>query len=190
MTLDSINPQPTVEEFAKDFCKGNKDLEKKFTEILYKLVTARDNLFHHSSPPPRYIFKSGDIVYNRKTEEFGFIVGTIDPWSTSPEDPSHSRGRRYLMVTLCSECPELAATLATIQGKDPSTLSMLAGKGYFSIRYPKQVELELIITEDTDEDCISPKEIKEDIQQFCTKQCIAECSDLCSFYKYGKYPKP
>ena len=189
--MDIIKPENTVEELAKSLCKGDIKLEEKFTEALKKLTSARDNIFHHSSPPTRYKFKSGDIVYNRKNEEFGFIVGTIDPWSDNPEDPTLSRYKRYLMITLSPDNIELAPTLLSVNGKDPSNTLITAtmGKGYFSVRYPRQIDLELILTEDSEQH-LAPKEVESDIEQFCTKQCIAECSNICSFYKYGKYPKP
>lgn len=174
-----------IKETAKALCNGNVDAEKEFIDYVGDLVKARENLFihQHHQLPRGYKFISGDLVYNMRSKEFGFIVGPIDPWSTAPEDPTQSKGKRYAMVTIPNSHPLFSKAYREIEGEEPGAV---VSSGYFSLRYPKQSDLKLFIAEESDP---LLGNVKNDIELFCREQCIMECSDICFFHKYGKYPK-
>lgn len=182
-----IKTKELIQKAAEGLCGGNEEAEKEFIEYVENLVKARENLFIHdvNQLPLGYKYKSGDLVYNSKNKEFGFIIGPIDPWSEHPENSSSSPVRRYAMVTIPPNHPKFKNAYQEIHGEEPPT-TFTPNSGYFSIRYPKQKDLDLFVTETTDP---LLGNVGADIELFCKHQCIMECSDICFFHKYGKYPK-
>ena len=110
-------------------------------------------------------FEKGDLVYDSRTEEHGIVLGEMPDLETISSQISHKmtkrkdgETRRYIVLTI--------------------TTDQENGEKRTRIRYVNRHNLRLIVEKD--------RNTLTDLDKFCSKQCIQECSSLCSLYKYKR----
>ena len=107
-------------------------------------------------------FEQGDLVYDQRTEEHGVVLGEMPDFSLMHQQISKvlstkSRTRRYIVLTV--------------------TTDQDTGEKKARIRYVNSHNLRLV-PED--------RNSMTDLDTFCSKQCIQECSSVCALYKYKR----
>ena len=143
-------------------------------DVLNRLKCAREIIMHKDIDASNQdsMFHIGDIVYCENCKEHGIVLG---------EKPSGNLDR------LVDECSKIK--LGT-RKKDPRTYviltinitdtDLLGGPVYdFRIRYVHSRYMNMY-------DKYEPLNTTNDLENFCNKQCIMECSEDCYLYKYFK----
>lgn len=107
-------------------------------------------------------FEQGDLVYDERNQEHGVVLGELPDFDLMPQQTSKvlstkSRTRRYIVLTI--------------------TTDQESGKKKARIRYANSHNLRLVPEE---------RNSMTDLDTFCSKQCIQECSSVCALYKYKR----
>ncbi len=109
-------------------------------------------------------YEQGDLVYDNRTQEHGVVLGEMPDFDllsqqTSMALSTKSRTRKYIVLTV--------------------TTDQETGKRKARIRYVNSHNLRLVPEN---------RNTMTDLDTFCSKQCIQECSDLCALRKYKRVP--
>lgn len=128
-------------------------------EIRRKLIKERDRMLFKNKDVD---CKLGKLAYNKKTQEYGFIIGPFS-YLTDMERVSKKYNpsvnfERLLMVVIKRD-------------------------GEFGVRYPNKNSL---ITFPDREGEDGDNNSSSDLEKFCNSQCIFECSSDCVLFKYRR----
>ena len=145
-------------------------MEQKHLDQLVETLGIHDNrslakLVHNMRRMRDYVcqknivtkFEFGDIVLDTKNKELGFVIGPFEIYGNIDGVQSGQKQRLYLV-----------ATFSRTDSK-------------YRVRYVPDNFLESINLE--------PKESelrKNDLEMFCSNQCIMDCSSECLLWKYKK----
>ena len=134
-------------------------------EIMGLLKSCRRVLSLRKNGAVDHVFEVGDLVYDSRTEEHGVVLGEKPDLENLPAQTSNITTKRtkvgetrtYIVLTI--------------------TTDQQTGQRKTRIRYVNRHNLRLI-----GED----RNTMTDLDKFCSKQCIQECSPVCSLYKYKR----
>lgn len=152
-------------------------------EVLKRLLNAQEIIMHKNLDISRSDddeFNIGDIVYYSTSKEHGIVLG---------EKPSSS------IETLVNDVSSIRLGTKRKHSKTYVILTVYFtesnlndGKNIhdydFRIRYANSNNLKLYQKYDYDS-----KTVRDDLEAYCNKQCIMECSEDCYIYKYVKNKK-
>lgn len=140
--------------------------------IINQCIQARDNIFSRNTCTDPD-FEVGSLVLDTRDGEIGFVVGPINMYGDiSKPDVKLSYGEINKKSTIL-----IVTRNTTI--KDTSSYS----SSNFRVRYIKKEFLVPIKLENNSP--YNPK-TSNDLNEFCSKQCIMECTSECKLYKYKK----
>ncbi len=158
---------------SQDWGPGNPEVGGDGTggqdtpEILAILKACRTILDMKRNPAIQdNIFERGDLVYDSRTEEHGVVLGEMPNLDFLPSQVSHTMSKR---IKEGETRKYLVLTITTDQD---------TGKKRTRVRYVNRHNLRLIVEKD--------RNTLSDLDKFCSRQCIQECSSLCSLYKYKR----
>lgn len=169
------NIQELVEGLTKD-----PKIQSDLTKHLENLQKSGEVVLSEVSPK-NCKFSRGDIVRNMNTGDIGFVVG---PLNSFPGDTGRlieenaGSNPRYLMIILNPSHSEFGKIWEKVTGVSKGDEYGSLPKGYFSIRYPSEKHLELLLRREN-------KNTQQDVSDYCTYHCVMECDSTCPLHKHG-----
>lgn len=173
---------------VKYLCDALGKSEKDIISDFSKICDARHRMLFKSRV--ELGLQLGDLVFDKKNREVGFVVGEINPYSqTRPgkqvffgeclqngkvKDPT------VLVVTLYTPEEEKSSKIIDPFEFSDVLQSSKDTESRFRVRYTKRNDLKVIqLPEEQSE--------KSDLEIFCESQCILDCGSDCVFWKYKKH---
>ena len=152
--------------------KGGDGTGGKDTKEIISLLKSCKKVLEMRKRPDPYdeYFEAGDLVYDQRTEEHGVVLGEKPELNILSYQLSHK-------MTSRKDCPEgdtihyIVLTITTDQE---------SGERKTRIRYVNRHNLRRV------EEHENIKSSMSDLDVFCSKQCIQECSSDCALYKYKR----
>lgn len=180
-----------TEKELDNLLKNLEQDEDSLARNIRRLITARDRILKRRDD---FIFSQGSIVFDTYHKEIGFVVGPLDVYNIGYEkvdinsvfggsnkyNPNKQDIGTMLIITVPKEYKEQEQdNTETGNGMGLSEVKREPNKPQYRVRYVNYKYLKSLNIE-------PEKRPVDDLDTFCNKQCIMECSEDCALWKYKR----